>query len=44
VEAEIKALESNRTWEIMDLPLNKTLIACKYINKIKWSAYGNIDR
>jgi len=26
MESEIKALESNKTWEIMDLPSNKTPI------------------
>jgi len=44
MEMEIKALEVNKTWEIMDLPPNKTPIGCKWVYKIKRRANGDIER
>lgn len=44
MESKIKALESNRTWEITDLPSKQTPIECKWIYKIKRRADGKIKR
>ena len=44
MEMEIKALEVNKTWETMDLPLNKTPIGCKWVYKIKRRVNGHIER
>jgi len=44
MEMEIKALEVNKTWEIMDLPPNKMPIGCKWVYKIKRRANGDIER
>jgi len=44
MESEIKALEFNRTWEITDLPPNKTPIGCKWVYKIKRKVDGKIER
>ncbi|KAJ0042840.1 hypothetical protein Pint_18465 [Pistacia integerrima] len=35
MDEEIKALEKTRTWELIDLPPNKTLVGCKWVYKIK---------
>jgi len=42
MESEIKALEFNRTWEITDLPPNKTPIGCKWVYKIKRRVMGRL--
>jgi len=44
MQNEIKALEANDTWKIVDLPIGKTLIGCKWVYKIKQKEYGNIER
>ena len=44
MESEINALESNKTWEITDLPSNKTPIRCKWVYKIKRRVDGNTER
>jgi len=38
MELEIAALESNKTWSIVDLPPGKKPIGCKWIYKIKFLA------
>lgn len=44
MNAEIKALQDNHTWEIMDLPKGKKPIGCKWIFKIKYKATGEVER
>lgn len=41
---EIQALSDNNTWEIIDLPLGKVPIRCKWVYKIKYKADGSIER
>jgi len=41
---DIKALEINNTWMLVDLPEGKTPIGCKWVYKIKRRADGNIER
>lgn len=38
MKAEIKALEDNKTWDIVPLPKGKKVIGCKLIYKIKYNA------
>ncbi|XP_070033037.1 flocculation protein FLO11-like [Nicotiana tomentosiformis] len=38
---EFKALETNHTWDIIDLPQGKKPIGCKWVYKIKYKAYGS---
>lgn len=38
IKLEIAALEENKTWSIVDLPPEKTLIGCRWIFKIKYKA------
>ncbi|XP_070009211.1 uncharacterized mitochondrial protein AtMg00820-like [Nicotiana sylvestris] len=44
MKLEIKALESNHTWEVVSLPEGKTHIWCKWIYKIKYKATWEIER
>jgi len=41
---EIRALEINNTWKLVDLPEGKTPIGCKWVYKIKRRVDGNIER
>ena len=41
---KIKALETNGTWELIELPLGKSIIRCKWIFNVKYKVDGNIDR
>ncbi|XP_069146882.1 uncharacterized protein [Solanum lycopersicum] len=43
MQAEISALESNQTWQVVPLPTHKKVIGCKWIFKIKYHASGEID-
>ena len=44
MKLEIKALEDNKTWLVVDLPLGKHTFGSKWIYKIKYKADGNIER
>ncbi|KAL5541856.1 hypothetical protein UlMin_009566 [Ulmus minor] len=44
MQDEIKALELNDTWSIIDLPLNQHVVGCKWVYKIKYNADGSIER
>ena len=41
---EIKALEKNETWDINDLPLEKSPVGCKWVFTVKYKEDGKIDR
>lgn len=44
MQMEIKALEENHTWELTQLPINKKVICCKWVFKIKYKDNGGINR
>ncbi|XP_070007278.1 uncharacterized mitochondrial protein AtMg00810-like [Nicotiana sylvestris] len=44
MKAEISGLETNQTWTIVDLPLGKTLIRCKWVFKVKYKSTGEVER
>lgn len=44
VKEEIKALESNGTWTITELPKGKRPVGCKWVFSVKYKADGSIDR
>ena len=44
MELEIEDLESNKTWNIIDLPPGKKPIGCRWIYKIKYLFSGEIER
>ncbi|KAJ0459040.1 putative RNA-directed DNA polymerase [Helianthus annuus] len=41
---EMEALLRNNTWEIVDLPVGRKPIGCKWIYKIKYKANGEVER
>ncbi|WVZ04925.1 hypothetical protein V8G54_018271 [Vigna mungo] len=44
MDDELVALARNDTWEITDLPADKTAVGCKWVFKIKHKADGSIER
>lgn len=44
MKQEIKALEDNKTWEVVDLPTGKHTEGSKWVYKIKYQANGDIER
>ncbi|XP_070015759.1 uncharacterized protein [Nicotiana sylvestris] len=44
MQAEIKALQENNTWEIVNLPEGKKPIRCKWIYKVKYKATGEVEK
>ena len=41
---ELQALENTHTWDLVDLPPNKTPVGCKWVYKIKTRSDGTIER
>lgn len=44
MQKEIKALEDNNTWELVDLPKGKKPIGCKWVFKVKLKANRELER
>ena len=44
MEAEMKSLETNKVWELVELPPNKKVIGSKWIFKRKMNADGTLER
>lgn len=44
METEYKSLIENNTWSVIDLPVGKKVIPCKWIFKTKRDDAGNISR
>ncbi|CAM8896872.1 unnamed protein product [Rhodiola kirilowii] len=44
MQNESNALQENDTWDIVDLPLGKHTIGCKWVYKIKRHSDGSIKR
>lgn len=42
--SEIQALEANKTWSLIPLPLRKYPIGCRWVYKIKHKSDGSIER
>ena len=41
---ELRSLEINRTWELVDRPPTKKIVGCRWIFSIKYQADGMIER
>lgn len=44
MEKEIDALMTNQTWEVVELPIGKKAISCKWVYKIKYKSDGAVER
>ncbi|XP_074378611.1 uncharacterized protein LOC141720152 [Apium graveolens] len=44
MKAEILALESNDTWDLVPMPSNTNIVDCKWIYKVKYRPNGDIER
>jgi hypothetical protein len=44
MKEELKSIESNNTWSLVELPSNKKAIAVKWVYKVKMSPQGQITR
>jgi hypothetical protein len=44
MKEELDALHKNHTWDLVDLPQEKSVVECKWIYKIKTCFDGTIDR
>lgn len=44
MKVEIAALEENNTWSIVDFPLGKVPIDCKWVYKVKYKASRKLER
>lgn len=41
---EMKSLQKNATWEVVDLPIGKRPVGCQWVFTIKYKADGDIER
>ena len=41
---EIRALEKNETWEIVEKPKDKKAVGCRWIYTVKYQSDGTLDR
>ena len=44
INEEMAALNENYTWKIMDRPIGKNVVGCKWVYKIKRRADGSVER
>ncbi|KAK4265426.1 hypothetical protein QN277_026481 [Acacia crassicarpa] len=44
MQEEMKALQQNKTWEIVDLPKEKHAIGYKWVFRIKYDSKGVVER
>ena len=40
---EMKALDKNETWDVIDLPKGKSVVGCKWVFTIKYSSDGTVQ-
>jgi hypothetical protein len=41
---ELDALSRNRTWDLVDLPPDQSVVVCKWVFKIKTRSDGSIEQ
>jgi hypothetical protein len=44
MNAELLALDENKTWSVVYLPRGKVPVGCKWVYKVKYHANGSIER
>ena len=41
---EMRALEKNRTWDLVELPREKRTVGCKWVFTVKYKSDGSLER
>jgi len=44
MQKEFNSLQANHTWDLIELLSGKRHISCKWVYKIKYKAYGSLER
>lgn len=44
METEIKSIEENNTWELVELPMEAKVIGVKWVYKTKYNEKGEVDK
>ena len=44
MEEEMRALDSNETWDLVDPPRHCKPIGCKWVYKVKYNVDGSVNR
>ena len=44
MKEELRALEKNKTWELVKLPMGKRAVGCKWVFTVKQTPEGKVDR
>ena len=44
VTEEMKALQVNETWKIVNMPVGKRLVGCRWVFTIKYNSDGKVER
>lgn len=44
MDLELAALDSNQTWDVVDLPCNAKPIGCRWVYKLKFLPDGKVDK
>ena len=44
IDTKIEALQKNKTWELVSLPIGKKPVGCKWVYIIKYRVDGSIER
>ena len=44
MNVEMKALEKNKTWELVKLPIGKKPVGCKWVYTVRYRVDGSIER
>ncbi|GKU90565.1 hypothetical protein SLEP1_g4547 [Rubroshorea leprosula] len=44
MQDELQALDKTCTWDVVDLPVGKPLVSCKWVYKIKTRSDGFVER